>query len=155
MTAPDRWPRSRRWMSRGVGCAAVRVSPCQERVTTAWLCVLHQQKNNVSTAVSTMVWGMVVLSPYFSYFCLPVVCLSSLSWVTTGVKLIRVFTGGSTQKLALQARCCQFVNVHTVHAVNVTLTKVCLSHIYEITSWRHSKYLFIQTGGQIKICLPC
>lgn len=75
MTAPDRWPWSRRRMSRGVGCAAVRVSPCQERVTTAWLCVLHQQKNNVSTGVSTMVWGMVVLSPYFSYFCLPVVCL--------------------------------------------------------------------------------
>lgn len=76
MTAPDRWPRSRRQMSRGVGCAAVRVSPCQERVTTVWLCVLHQQKNNVSTGVSTMVWGMVVLSPYFIYFCLPVGCLS-------------------------------------------------------------------------------
>lgn len=55
VTAPDRWPRSSRRMSRGVGCAAVRVSPCQERVTTAWLCVLHQQKSNVSTGVSTMV----------------------------------------------------------------------------------------------------
>lgn len=60
----------------GVARAAVRVSQCQERVTTTWLRVLHQQKNNVSSRTNTMVWGMVVLSPYFIYFCLPVVYLS-------------------------------------------------------------------------------
>lgn len=55
VTAPDRWPRSSRRMSRGAGRAAVRVSPCQERVATAWLCVLHQQKSNVFMGVSSMV----------------------------------------------------------------------------------------------------
>lgn len=75
-TAPDRWPRNRRWMSGGVGRAAVRVSLCQERVTTAWLCVLHRQKNDVCSEVSVTVWGTVVLSPYFIYFCLPAARLS-------------------------------------------------------------------------------
>lgn len=101
--------------------------PCQERVTTAWLCVLHQQKNNVSTGLSTMVWEMVVLSPYFSYFCFHVLCLS-LTEVTTEVKLIRVFTGRSSQRLQSQAWCHIF-HIHTAHAANVTTTKVCVFHI--------------------------
>lgn len=68
VTAPDRWPRSRRWMSKGVGCAAVHVSLCQERVTAGWLCVLHQKKNNVSTIVQSL-----VLSSFLIYSNLPVV----------------------------------------------------------------------------------
>lgn len=89
MTAPDRWPQSGARVSRGVGCAAVHVSPCQERVTTVWLCVLHQQKNIVSIVVSTRVWGMVVLSSFFfpiSAFLWRV--WDSLSRVTAEVKLI-------------------------------------------------------------------
>lgn len=61
---------------RGGVCSCAYVAMPGEGDNSLALCVLHQQKNNVSTGVSTMVWEIVVLSPYFNYLCLHVVCLS-------------------------------------------------------------------------------
>lgn len=57
-------------------CSCACVAMPGEGDNSLALCPTSTEKN-VSTGVSTMLWGMVVLSPYFSYFCLhPVVCLS-------------------------------------------------------------------------------
>lgn len=84
---------------------------------------------------------------------------ASLSWVTTGVKLIRVFTGGSTQKLPSQAACFPVISsMYTQSMQKMSQRLMCLSHICENTGWRHCKYhreISRQTQGKIKICLPC
>lgn len=99
-------------MSGGLGCAAVLVSPCQERVTTVWHYVPHQQK-----IVSTRFWGIVVLSSYF-----PCSAFQRGVWellITSLVNLLRIFF----------PPCHYFSCVNKVHVVNVTLTKVCVFHL--------------------------
>ncbi len=78
--------------------------------------------------------------------------------MTTEVKLIRVFTSGSTLKLPSQAACFPVISsMHTQSMQKMSQRLMCLSHICENTGWRRCKYhreIFRQTQGKIKNMPP-